>query len=144
MSQALQQRGAAVAPARARSRTKPTILIVEDSFDAREIMTLLLGSKGYGVLSAENGIEAIEVALANFPNLVLMDLDIPKLGGLDVARTLRRHPKLKNIPIFIVSGHDPAKYRQAALDAGCSDYFLKPIDFDRLDDLLKDQLPLVG
>jgi CheY-like chemotaxis protein len=61
--------------------------------------------------------------------------------GLDVTRNLRRHPKLKRIPIIIVTGHDPARNRRAAFDAGCSDYLLKPIDFDWFDAILKLNLP---
>jgi DNA-binding response OmpR family regulator len=54
------------------------------------------------------------------------------LDGLSVTRNLRLNPAFKNVPIIIVSGHDPNRYRQDAKDAGCDDYFLKPIDFDRL------------
>lgn len=146
MSQALSQRSTAAAPARARTRThsKRTILIVDDSHDGVEMMTTLLGLKGYEVLSAENGLDAIEVARASFPDMILIDLELPKLDGLNVTRNLRLHPRLRKTPIIIVSGHDPAKHRQAALDAGCSDYLLKPIDFDRLDTILHDNFPLVG
>jgi two-component system cell cycle response regulator DivK len=69
-----------------------------------------------------------------------MDLELPKLNGIDVARNLRRHHHLKNIPIIIVSGHDPDLHRKTALEAGCTDYLLKPIDFDRLDTILTAQL----
>jgi two-component system cell cycle response regulator DivK len=110
----------------------PTILIAEDSADAREMMQLLLELKGYQVIAAENGIRALEMAISNEPNALLLDLQLPKLDGLAVTRNLRLNPAFKNVPIIITSGHDPNRYRQEAMDAGCDDYFLKPIDFERL------------
>jgi two-component system, cell cycle response regulator DivK len=129
---------------RARTSTKPKILIAEDSPDGREMMTMLLSLKGYDVVAAENGMEAVKVALEKRPDLILMDLELPKLNGIDVARNLRRHNQLKNTPIIIVSGHDPVLHRQIALEAGCTDYLLKPIDFDRLDTILTTQLSPPG
>lgn len=134
--------GAAAQAVRARTRTKPKILIAEDSIDGREMMSMLLGLKGYDVLLADNGLEAVEVALAMSPDLILIDLELPKLDGIGVTRNLRCHPRLKATPIIIVSGHDPVKHRQTALDAGCTDYLLKPIDFDRLDEILTKEVPL--
>jgi len=120
----------------------PTILVAEDSADGREMMQMLLGLKGYQVLGAANGLEAVEVAIARRPDLILIDLQLPKLDGLGVTRNLRRHPKFRKTPIIIVSGHDPAKHRQPAIEAGCTDYLLKPIDFDRLDAILSTIVPL--
>jgi len=111
---------------------QPTILIAEDSADAREMMQLLLETKGYQVITAENGIHAFEMAVRNRPDALLLDLSLPKLDGLSVTRNLRLNPNFKNVPIIVISGHDPNRYRQAAKDAGCDEYFLKPIDFDRL------------
>ena len=118
------------------------ILIAEDSPDSREMMQVLLGSKGYDVISAECGLEAVEVALTKFPDLILLDLQLPDLDGLAVTRNLRLRPNFKEVPIVVVSGHDPCKYRQLALDAGCTDYLLKPIEFDQLDEILKTCVPL--
>lgn len=117
-------------------RPRPTILIAEDSADSLEMMRTLLGFKGYQVLSAQNGLEAVDLALANFPDLILIDLQLPKLDGLNVTRNLRRHPRLREVPIVVLSGYDPADHRQQAIDAGCTDYLLKPIDFEKLDAIL--------
>jgi CheY-like chemotaxis protein len=145
MSAAKPQRARKVSSvARPQTQPKPTILIAEDSTDGREMMELLLALKGYQVVGVENGLEAVEVALAKSPDLILIDLELPKLDGLGVTRNLRRHPKLRKTPIIIVSGHDPAKHRQSAIDAGCTDYLLKPIDFDLLDTILKTTVPLVS
>ncbi len=125
------------------SRPKqPTILIAEDSADSREMMQLLLESKGYRVILAENGVRALEVAIKNQPDAVMLDLQLPKLDGLSVTRNLRLHRKLKDVPIIIVSGHDPQRYRQQCLEAGSNEYFLKPIDFDRLQLVLDRIVPL--
>ena len=120
---------------------RPTILIAEDSADSREMMRLLLESRGYQVIAAENGIRALEMAVTNRPNAVLLDLQLPKLDGLSVTRNLRLDPTFTHVPIIIISGHDPHRYRQEAMDAGCDDYFLKPVDFDRLHLVLDRMLP---
>ena len=118
------------------SSWRPTILIAEDSADSREMMQVLLETRGYQVVAADDGMHALEVALSSRPDLVLMDLELPKLDGLSVTRELRLHPTLTEVPIIILSGHDPSRFRQAALEAGCDDYLLKPIDFDRVQELL--------
>ncbi len=121
-----------VAAQRAFARPRPIILVAEDSVDTREVMELLLESNGYQVFSVGDGLQAIKTAVAVVPDLILIDLDLPRLDGLAVARTLRNNSGLDRVPIVVVSGHDPSKYRQAAFDAGCDDYILKPINFDRL------------
>ena len=118
------------------SSWRPTILIAEDSADSREMMQTLLGTKGYQVVTADDGMNALEVALSSRPDCVLLDLELPKLDGLSVTRNLRLDPKFKDVPIIIRSGHDPSRFRQDALDAGCDDYLLKPINFDSLHELL--------
>jgi CheY-like chemotaxis protein len=142
MSQFDPQGSFAAATARARVRVTPTILIAEDSADAREMMRTLLGLKGYKVLSVENGVRAVEVALMGRPDLILLDLELPRLDGLGVVRILRSHHEFRDTPIVIVSGHDPAGFRQPAIEAGCSAYLPKPIDFERLDTILQSTVPL--
>lgn len=120
---------------------KPTILVAEDSADAREMMQVLLRSRGYNVVAADNGIHALEVAVKNEPDAVLLDLQLPIMDGLSVTRSLRLHPALKTVPIIIISGQDPDPYRQRAIDAGSDEYLLKPIDFDHLQSLLDRFVP---
>jgi two-component system cell cycle response regulator DivK len=128
------------ATAQAVARAKPTILIAEDSVDSRDMMITLLRLKGFEAIGVDNGLKAVETALTRLPDMVLLDLQLPKLDGLAVARNLRRHPGFIKTPIVIVSGHDPATYRSQAIAAGCNEYLLKPIDFERLDQLL-DTIP---
>jgi len=117
-------------------------MVAEDDEDGRSMMQTLLKMKGYEVVEAENGLQAIEIALTNSPDLILLDLELPLLNGLAVTRNLRRHPQFKQVPIVVVSGHDPAKHSEAALDAGASAYLVKPIDFQRLDQILAGAVPL--
>jgi len=120
---------------------KPTILIAEDNADSREMLQVMFESRGYRVIAADNGTQALEVALRDQPDALLLDLQLPKLDGLSVTRTLRQHPTFKDVPIIIVSGHDPNRYRQQAIEAGSDEYMRKPIDFDRLQVWLDRMVP---
>jgi len=122
--------------------SRSTILIAEDHEDSRMMMRILLEEKGYRVVEANDGHETIEVALRELPLLLLLDLEIPRLGGMEVARHLRGHQKLESLRIVIVSGHDPALHRETEIAAGCDDYLLKPIDLDLLDEILRNSVPL--
>ena len=117
------------------------ILVAEDNTDAREMLVLLLEIKGYEVISAGDGVCAVEAALNRLPDIVLLDLRLPRLDGLGVTRELRLHPEFHGVPIVIMSGYDPARYRQSALDAGCTDYWEKPLNFDQLDHVLHEIMP---
>jgi CheY-like chemotaxis protein len=140
----LDRLGLAVAPAveKISTRTRPVIMVADDNADNRDMMRVMLGMKGYDVVLAENGKDAFEVALAKSPNLILLDLQLPLLDGLSVVRKLHNHGQFIKVPIVVVSGHDPLKYRQAALDAGCTDFLLKPISFERLDQILESNVPV--
>ncbi len=128
--------GRSAATAAVRASAKPTILIAEDDSDSREMFQLLLELKGYHVVTAGDGQQALQLARKNLPDLVLIDLELPKLDGLSVTRTLKLEPRSKNVRVIIISGHDPSKYRTEALAAGCDDYLLKPINLDQLEELL--------
>jgi two-component system, cell cycle response regulator DivK len=119
------------------ARARPLILIAEDSLDGREMMRTLLSLKGYDVVVAEDGVQAIDLALKNSPDLIFIDLELPRLDGISVIRNVRRSSRLRNVPIVVLSGHDPADHREAAMAAGCNDYLLKPIDFERLEAILE-------
>jgi two-component system, cell cycle response regulator DivK len=102
---------------------------------------VLLERKGYAVVSAGDGFEAVDVAIHTLPDLILIDLDLPGLDGLAVTAELRLHPGLEKTPIIVISGHDPESYRAAAMNAGCNDYLMKPIDFSVLDKVLHENIP---
>jgi chemosensory pili system protein ChpA (sensor histidine kinase/response regulator) len=118
-----------------------TILVAEDDADIRLMMGTLLGMKGYRVVESADGPETLEVAQRERPDIILMDLQLPRLNGFAVARFIRQSEALRLTPIVVVSAHDPARHRNLALAAGCNAYVQKPIDFERLDELIVSLLP---
>lgn len=114
-------------------RAATTVLVAEDDEDIRLIMLALLRMKGYKTAEARDGQETFEVARVLRPDVILMDLQLPRLNGLAVARLLRQTEEFHEVPIIVVSAHDPHKHRSLALAAGCNAYVQKPIDFDSLD-----------
>ena len=113
-----------------------TVLIVEDSDDGLFMLRTLLQLKGYRVTEARDGLDAIEMAINDPPDLILTDLQLPRLDGISVTRHLRHHPRTHDIPIVIASGYPPARHRAGAIAAGCDEYLFKPFDFDLLDEIL--------
>src|SRR2546423_12374841 len=118
------------------STNKPRVLVVEDNDESLFMLKTVLTRKGYRVVEAWDGKQAIEVAEGEEPDLILLDLQLPRLNGLGVIHRLRQNAKLVNVPIVIITGQDPEKYRSNAIAEGCDDFLIKPIDFDRLDALL--------
>ena len=118
-------------------REKKQFLLVEDFEDSRFMMRRLLEMAGYSVLEATDGEQAVRIAVEARPALILMDLSLPKMDGLTATRTIRQKRGLKRVPIVAVSAHDSDESRAEALDAGCNEYVTKPIDFDRLNDLIQ-------
>ena len=117
-----------------------TVLLVEDTEDNRFMMRRLLEMSGYRVLEATNGEEAVRVAAAETPGLILMDLSLPVIDGLAATRLIRKLPKLQKTPIIAVSAHDTSDFLTEALDAGCNSYITKPIDFNELEQLIVEEL----
>jgi two-component system, cell cycle response regulator DivK len=114
-----------------------TILIVEDSKDTRNVLSFSLTRNGYKVVTAVNGEEAIEVALRERPDLILMDLNMPQMDGLAATEHIREHEELRKVPILAVTAYDTYGMKEAALESGCNGYIKKPIDFKKLDTILR-------
>lgn len=129
-----------------RSSTGITILVAEDNEDNRFIMKMLLEMRGYRVVTASNGYEAITYAERERPDLILMDLRMPLLNGLATTCQMRQHAdaRLRQIPIIALSAYDPAQHRAVAIAAGCNDYVTKPINYERLEKLIETFLPVRG
>ena len=106
--------------------TDPTILIAEDHLDSREALGALLEAFGFRVISAVNGAQAVEMARARRPDLILMDIMMPELDGFEATRQLRGIPETCEIPIITLTAMDGA--RSLALDAGANDFLPKPIN----------------
>lgn len=113
-----------------------TVLLVEDTEDNRFMMRRLLEMSGYRVIEARNGQEAVKVAEAEKPSLILMDLSLPVIDGLAATRLIRKLPDCESIPIIAVSAHDTSDFKEEALSVGCNGYVTKPIDFTALDTLI--------
>lgn len=117
-----------------------TVLLVEDTEDNRFMMRRLLEMTGYRVVEAMNGEEAVRLAQAESPSLILMDLSLPVIDGLAATRLIRKLPELKSTPIIAVSAHDTSDFQSEAIEAGCNTYVTKPIDFAQLEDLIAELL----
>ena len=122
------------------SINQPTILIADDDDDTRLMFRTLLGAKGYRVVEASDGEEVVEVTLRENPGLVLLDLGLPLMNGLNVIRRLRNDLHVTDLPLVVITGYD--KHLDTAVAAGCDDYLVKPVDFARLDALLDYYVPL--
>ncbi|MDQ3802921.1 MAG: response regulator [Acidobacteriota bacterium] len=108
-----------------------TILVAEGQHDARLMMKWALEQHGYRVLLAETGEEAVEAAVRERPDLILMDLHLPVLDGLEATRRLRRQEGLRDVPIVGTSTSDTEEVEAEALAAGCTVFRRQPIDFDK-------------
>jgi len=115
----------------------PVVLIVEDHDDTREMLKTFLGMVGCHVIEAEDGDRALNVAEKARPDLILLDMKIPRLDGLTVTRLIRSHPNLHEVPIVAVTGNATPQFQAEVLRAGCNYCLVKPIDFDRLEDLIQ-------
>jgi CheY-like chemotaxis protein len=109
------------------------ILIVEDNEDNQELMRFLLERAGYDVISVENGVEGVETARREKPDIILMDLSLPELDGWSAARQIRSDEQLKNTPLIAVTAHTLPGDRRKALAAGFDSYISKPINIHMFD-----------
>ena len=119
-----------------RSTGRPKVLIVEDHDDTREMLHLILEMNGCLVVDACNGLEGVELARREQPDLILMDGSLPLLDGLAATRRIREDALLREVFIIALNGWGTPSYHAAALAAGCNDSMVKPIDFDRLESYL--------
>ena len=112
---------------------KVRILIVEDNEDNQELMRFLLERAGYDVISVENGLQGVEAARREKPDIILMDLSLPELDGWSAARQIKADPDLNNIPMIAVTAHTLPGDRRKALDAGFDSYISKTINIHMFD-----------
>jgi two-component system cell cycle response regulator DivK len=108
------------------------ILYVEDHPAQRDIMAQMLELSGYEVAVACDGIDGVEQAHSWCPDLILMDLRMPRMDGFEAIKLLRSDPETADIPIIAISAWASAKHKERALDAGADEHFTKPVDLSRL------------
>ena len=111
---------------------KIKILVVDDNRDGRELVAKVLMNKGYLVIEAGDGEEALEKATAERPALILMDISLPKISGYEVTRLLKAREDFKDVPIVALTAHAMKGDREKALSAGCQGYIPKPISVREL------------
>jgi two-component system cell cycle response regulator DivK len=104
------------------------ILLVEDNPVNRRLAGFLLRSQGYNVVEATNAVEALEIIAKNRPDLIVMDIQLPEMDGLEATTKLKAQPATAEIPVIAVTSYAMAGDREKAFAAGCSGYVTKPID----------------
>lgn len=114
------------------------ILLVEDHLDSREALCALLQAFGFAVTEAANGAEAIDLALRDPPDLILMDIMMPDVDGFEATRRLRGFPETHDVPIITLTAMEGARSR--ALEAGANDFLAKPINSGQLLEKVRDWL----
>jgi CheY-like chemotaxis protein len=109
-----------------------TILLVEDNEMNRDMLSRRLERRGYRLLIAVDGQEGLDVATAQKPDLILLDMSLPILDGWEVARRLKADDTMRTVPVIALTAHAMAGDRERAIEAGCDDYDTKPVDFSQL------------
>ena len=117
------------------------ILVIEDNEQNMYLTTFLLENAGFEVLQAEDGVAGIDLAESRRPDLILLDIQLPKMDGHEVARRLTANPVTEAIPIVAVTSYAMVGDRQKSIEAGCTGYIEKPIDPETFVDDVKRHLP---
>ena len=121
-------------------RPPKKILVVEDNQDSRELVVKILKNKGYQLIEAADGEEAIAKVYSEKPDLILLDISIPKLDGFEVTKRLKEQEDLKNIPIVALTAHAMKGDREKFISIGFEGYISKPINIHELPDQVRSYL----
>ena len=120
------------------------ILIAEDERDIRDLITFTLGFAGFEVVAASNGEEAVNLARQEIPDLILMDVRMPRMTGYEACALMKADAKLKDIPVIFLSAKGQDSEIQTGLQAGAADYLLKPFAPDQLTERIQTVLAHYG
>ena len=110
----------------------PRLLIADDNEQNRDMLSRRLQRRGFDVLLAHDGRAAVEMARAERPDLILMDMNMPQLDGWEATRQIKAQPEVADVPVIGLTAHALEGDRERALEAGCADYHTKPVDFAKL------------
>ena len=110
----------------------PRILIVEDNEENRDSLSRRLQRRGFDVSLAADGKAGVEMALAEKPDLILMDMNMPEVDGWEATRRIKAAPEGKDIAVIALTAHAMGGDRERAIEAGCAEYHTKPIEFPKL------------
>ena len=119
---------------------KQKILIVEDNHLNMRLIEMILKASSYTLLKATDGEEALDIATREQPDLVIMDIRLPKVSGLEVAQRLKEDPAFSHIPIIALTAHAMKGDKEKAIEAGCDSYLSKPVNTRELPRLVADML----
>jgi CheY-like chemotaxis protein len=114
-----------------------TILVVDDFDDTRLLLRTWLERRGFRVVEAENGIQAINKAETESPDLIIMDMQMPQLDGLSATRRIRKLESMNSVPIVAVSAYGADQFREQALAAGCNEYVSTPFEPATLEGIIR-------
>jgi len=120
------------------------ILIAEDDPDIRELVAFTLRFAGHEVVAASDGEETVQLAAREFPDLILMDVRMPRMTGYDACRAIKANSELKDIPVVFLSAKGQESEIQTGLEAGAEEYLLKPFALDQLTDRVRAILSKFG
>jgi CheY-like chemotaxis protein len=118
----------------------PKILLVEDNEMNRDMLSRRLQRKGYAVVIAEDGEQALTLAPLEEPDLILMDVSLPDMDGWQVTRALKSHQSTCHVPVIALTAHALSSDRERAFEVGCDDYDTKPVEFVRLNEKIENLL----
>ena len=110
----------------------PRILVVEDNEENRDSLSRRLQRRGFEVLLAEDGQQGVDMARAERPDLILMDMNMPVLDGWEATRQIKADPAVSALPVIGLTAHAMTGDKERAIAAGCTDYHTKPVEFPRL------------
>jgi two-component system cell cycle response regulator DivK len=116
------------------------ILIVEDNPASMRLIRMVLRNKGYSLLEATDGEEALAVAIEGCPDLIVVDIQLPKMDGLEVTRRLRQTPRFKQTPIIALTASAMEGDREKIIAAGCDEYISKPVNTRQFPQLVAEML----
>ena len=119
---------------------KEKILIVEDNPQNMRLIEMVLRAKGYTLLKATDGEEALDMALRELPALIIMDIQLPKLSGLEVTRKLKKTPAFSHIPIIALTAYAMKEDKERFIGGGCNAYLPKPINTRELPGVIAEML----
>ncbi len=130
-AQLLELEGQAQAPA-AELRAVPLVMVVDDSITMRKVSSRVLERNNFEVLTAKDGIDALERMVDRVPDLMLLDIEMPRMDGYELATTMKADPRLANVPIIMITSRTGDKHRQRAMDIGVNRYLGKPYQENEL------------
>jgi two-component system, cell cycle response regulator DivK len=116
---------------------KAKVLYIEDNIDNMTLVRRVLEIEGYEVIAAETGRDGLDKVQANFPDIVITDINLPDIDGYEITRILKNNRKTSHIPVVAMTANVMQKHRDSVAAAGCDGFISKPIDIDELPDLIE-------